>query len=169
MSKNIKTNIINMIKKEEVVMRPAWVFYLGSLLSVIGLLISSALALLSIHLLRFRLTHPGIGAARKLDFIITSLPWYIPVLALVGLVGGYLLLKRYDFSYRKNLSLITIVIILGLIASSYLLDYLGFSSYMNKRGYFRQIYGQEQRGSFIPRPYHYSPYSAILPAWSTSI
>ena len=53
--------------------------------------------LLAIHLLRFRLTHPGIGAARKLDFILNNLPWYVPVFALVGLLGGYLLLRRYDF------------------------------------------------------------------------
>jgi hypothetical protein len=146
MSKNIKANIIKKIKSDEGIMRPAWVFYFGSALSMIGLFVSSAIALLSIHLLRFRLTHPGVGAARKLEFVISTLPWYIPVLAVVGLIGGYLLLKRYDFSYRKNLGLITIVIVLGLIASSYLLDYLGFNSFLNKRGYFRQIYMQEQRG-----------------------
>jgi hypothetical protein len=146
MSKNIKANILKKIESDEVVMRPAWVFYFGSALSMIGLFVSSAIALLSIHLLRFRLTHPGVGAARKLEFVISTLPWYIPVLAVVGLIGGYLLLKRYDFSYRKNLGLITIVIVLGLIASSYLLDYLGFNSFLNKRGYFRQIYMQEQRG-----------------------
>jgi hypothetical protein len=146
MSKNIKANILKKIESDEVVMRPDWVFYFGSALSMIGLFVSSAIALLSIHLLRFRLTHPGVGAARKLEFVISTLPWYIPVLAVVGLIGGYLLLKRYDFSYRKNLGLITIVIVLGLIASSYLLDYLGFNSFLNKRGYFRQIYMQEQRG-----------------------
>lgn len=151
MSKNIKANIIKKIESDEVVMRPAWVFYLGSALSVIGIFISSALALLSIHLLRFRLTHPGIGASRKLDFILTTLPWYIPVLAIAGLFGGYILLRRYDFSYRKNIGVIAIVIVLGLIISSYLLDYLGFNSFLNKRGYFRQIYGQEQMRGRIHR------------------
>lgn len=145
MSKNIKTNIIKKINNQEIVMRPRWVFYLGSALSVIGLSLSSLLALLSIQLLRFRLTHPGIGAARKLDFVLTTLPWYIPVLAIVGLVGGYLLLKRYDFSYRKNFSLITVIIILALIMGSYLLDRLGLDSFLSGRGYFRQIYGQEQK------------------------
>lgn len=145
MSKNIKTNIIKKIKDQEISIRPRWIFYLGSALSLFGLSIASLLAILSIQLLRFRLTHPGIGAARKLDFILTTLPWYIPVLAIVGLIGGYLLLKRYDFSYRKNFNIITIVIVLALIMGSYILDKLGLDSFLSGRGYFRQIYGQEQQ------------------------
>ncbi len=86
MSKNIKAIITKKIEKKEVSMHPKWVFLLGSSLSAIGLIISTALVLLSIQLLRFRLTHPGIGAARKLDFILTTLPWYIPVLAIVVLI-----------------------------------------------------------------------------------
>lgn len=147
MSKNIKANIVKKIQNRELSIRPRWIFVLGSIFSALGLVISTALALLSIQLLRFRLTHPGIGAARKLDFVLASLPWYVPVLAVIGLFGGYLILKRYDFSYRKNLGVITILIILGLIASSYLLDYLGFNSFLNSRGYFHQIYGQEQNSS----------------------
>ena len=144
MSKNIKTNIIKKIKNQEIVMRPRWIFYFGSALSVLGITLSSLLALLSIQLLRFRLTHPRIGAARKLDFVLSSLPWYVPVLAVVGLTLGYLLLKRYDFSYRKNLGVIGLMIALSIIGSSYLLSHLGLDDFMTKRGYFRQIYGQEQ-------------------------
>lgn len=144
MSKNIKANIVKKIENKELSIRPRWVFLLGSTLSVIGLVISTALALLSIQLLRFRLTHPGIGAARKLNFVLTSLPWYVPVLAIIGLALGYLLLKRYDFSYRKNLGVIGLIIALSIVGSSYLLSRLGLDDFMTKRGYFRQIYGQEQ-------------------------
>ena len=144
MSKNIKNNIIKKIESKELTARPQWVFALGSALSAIGLVLSTALAILSIQLLRFRLTHPGIGAARKLNFILSSLPWYIPVLAIAGLLGGYLLLKRYDFSYRKNFGVIAAIIFLSIIGSSYLLSRLGFDDFMSRRGYFRQIYGGEQ-------------------------
>jgi hypothetical protein len=144
MPKNIKQGILKKIQDNELKMRPKWVYLLGSALSALGLLIATGLSLLAIQLFRFRLTHPGIGAARKLDFVLTTLPWYIPLLAVVGLVGGYLLLRRYDFSYRKNLGIITLLIAVGLVLSSYLLDYLGFNSFLSRRGYFRQIYGQSQ-------------------------
>lgn len=151
MSKNIKSNIIKKIENKELTMRPQWVFMLGSFLSVIGLAISTALALLSIQLLRFRLTHPGIGAARKIDYILTTLPWYIPVLAIVGMIGGYILLRRYDFSYRKNLGLISLLVLVSIIGSSFLLSRLGLDDFMTKRGYFRQIYGQESGSGQLNR------------------
>lgn len=145
MSKQIKTNIIETINKKGLTIRPRSAFVLGSLISAIGVFLSTMLALLAIHLLKFRLTHPGIGAARKIDYILNTLPWYVPVLAIISLVGGYLLLKRYDFSYRKNFSLILAIILVGLIISSYVLDRLGLDNFLTQRGYFRQIYGQEMR------------------------
>lgn len=144
MQKNIKSNVIKKIENKEVSIRPQWIFLLGSVISAIGLVLSTALTLLATQLLRFRLEHPGFGATRKLVFILASLPSYIPILAILGLVGGYLLLKRYDFSYRKNFGIIVILIVLGLIGSSYFLNHLGLDNFLSKRGYFRQIYGQEQ-------------------------
>ncbi len=148
MSKQIKNKIIEKINYNGIKIRPRSAFILGSMISAIGVFISTTIAILAIHLLRFRLTHPGIGAARKINFILTSLPWYVPVIAILSLVGGYLLLKRYDFSYRKNFSLILAIILVGLILSSYVLDRLGLDDFLSRRGYFREIYGQEMRGRF---------------------
>lgn len=152
MSKNIKQNIIKKIESEQVTIRPIWVFYLGSVLSALGLVIASAFTLISIHLFRFRLTHPGINAARKIDFLLTSIPWYIPVLGVLGLVIGYLLLKQYDFSYRKNLSAIVVLILSALVLSSILFDKMGINDVLSRRGYFRQIYGQEQNWGQLKGP-----------------
>jgi hypothetical protein len=146
MSKQIKSKVIQTIHKKGLTIRPRSIFVIGSLISAIGVFFSTALAILAIHLLRFRLTHPGLGAARKIDFILNTLPWYIPVIAIAGLLGGYLLLRRYDFSYRKNFSLILAIILVGLIISSFVLDRLGLDNFLTKRGYFREIYGQEMGG-----------------------
>ena len=149
MSKNLTAKIISQIKHDALTMRPRWHFALGAALSAIGIAISAALSLLAIHLLRFRLTHPGIGAARKLDFILNNFPWYVPVFALVGLLGGYLLLRRYDFSYRKNFGYIVLSIIVGLVLGSYALSSLRIDDFLTRRGYFRQIY-QGQTESPMP-------------------
>jgi uncharacterized membrane protein YdcZ (DUF606 family) len=146
MSKQLKSKIIETINVKGLTIRPRSAFILGSFISAIGIFLSTMLAILAIHLLRFRLTHPGFGAARKIDFVLNTLPWYVPVIAVAGLIGGYLLLKRYDFSYRKNFSLILVVILIGLMISSYVLDRLGLDNFLTRRGYFREIYGQEMRG-----------------------
>ncbi len=142
---NIKKSVLSAVQSGGVTMRPRWHFILGTTLSAIGITISAALSLLAIHLLRFRLTHPGIGAARKLDFILNNLPWYIPVFALVGLLGGYLLLRRYDFSYRKNFGYILLAVLIGLILGSYTLSTLRLDDFLTRRGYFRQIYQDQGR------------------------
>ena len=142
---NIKKSVLSVVQSGGVTMRPRWHFILGTTLSAIGITISAALSLLAIHLLRFRLTHPGIGAARKLDFILNNLPWYIPVFALVGLLGGYLLLRRYDFSYRKNFGYILLAVLIGLILGSYTLSTLRLDDFLTRRGYFRQIYQDQGR------------------------
>ncbi len=149
MSKNLTSSVITKIKHDALTMRPRWHFTLGAALSALGITISAALSLIAIHFLRFRLTHPGIGAARKLDFILNNLPWYIPVFALVGLLGGYLLLRRYDFSYRKNFGYIVLAVLIGLVLGSYTLSSLRLDDFLTRRGYFRQIY-QDQTDSPMP-------------------
>lgn len=149
MSKNITSSVIAKIKHNALTIRPRWHFVLGAALSAIGIAISAALSLIAIHLLRFRLTHPGIGASRKLDFILNNLPWYIPVFALVGLLGGYLLLRRYDFSYRKNFGYIIFAVLIGLVLGSYGLSSLRLDDFLTRRGYFRQIY--QEQGRIPPR------------------
>ena len=149
MSKNLTSSVITKIKHDKLTMRPRWHFIVGAALSAIGITISAALSLLAIHLLRFRLTHPGIGAARKLDFILNNLPWYVPVFALVGLLGGYLLLRRYDFSYRKNFGYVLLAVLIGLVLGSYTLSTIRLDDFLTRRGYFRQIY-QDQTDSPMP-------------------
>lgn len=152
MSKNLTAQVIDKIKQEKLAIRPRWHFILGATISAIGLAFTSALIMLSLHLFRFRFTHPGLGASRKLDFILTNLPWYLPVLALVGLLGGYLLLKRYDFSYRKNFFFILLVILAGLVLGSYAMSALRFDDLFTRRGYFRELYGQtDQPGRGMQR------------------
>lgn len=152
MSTKIKNKIIEKIESKQLVMKPAWVFYFGSAMSVMGLFLTTIITLLSIQLLKFRLNHPGLGAERKINYIISTLPWYVPVLAISGLVGGYLLLKRYDFSYSKNSKIIFGIVITGLVLGSILLHRIGMDDFLSRRGFFRQIYMQNEQVNPSQRP-----------------
>lgn len=152
MSKNIKTNIIRKIESQEIKMKPAWMFYLGTTISIVGLFFTTILTLLSIQLLKFRLTHPGLSAEKKISLVIATLPWYIPVLAVSGLIGGYYLLKRYDFSYSRNRAVVFGLIVLALFLGSLALNRLGIDEFLGRRGYFKQIYSQMGPSSPSQRP-----------------
>ncbi len=150
MSKKIEEKIIKDIKSGSIKMRPKWLFVIGSLITGFGVILTTSLALLAIQLIRFRLNHPGLSGAIKVNTVITSLPWYIPVIAVTAIVGGYLALKQYDFSYRKNSAFIMILVIVGLVFGSFILDKVGADQILMKRGYFRRIYNQENISSPMP-------------------
>ena len=151
MSKKLEEKIIKDIKSGSIKMRPKWIFVVGSIFTAIGVLLATSLGLLSIQLIRFRLNHPGSAGSVKIMTVIASLPWYIPVLTILALISGYYFLKQYDFSYRKNISYILGLIIVGLIFGSFLLSSLGVDNFLMRKGYFKRIYNQETFSSPLPR------------------
>lgn len=150
MSKKLEEKIIKDIKSGSIKMRPKWLFVVGSIITGFGVILTTSLALLAIQLIRFRLNHPGLSGAIKVNTVIASLPWYIPVIAVTAVVGGYLALKQYDFSYRKNASFIMTLVIVGLVFGSFILDKVGADQILMKRGYFRRIYNQDSISSPLP-------------------
>jgi len=150
MSKKLSVSIIQKIKNDQLKIKPRWMFVLGSTLSVIGLFISGLVTLFAIQLIKFRLTHPGFGASRKILYLLSSLPVYVPALALASLILGYLILRRYDFSYRENRKYVYLIILISLIASSIVLSKLGLDEFLSQKRLFRQMYF-EQRHVSPPR------------------
>lgn len=132
-------------------MRPRLYFLAGSVLSLFGLLGSSIVLVFALYLTRFALTHPGPGAERKLTLLLTSLPWYIPALALTSLLAGLLLLRRYDFSYKKNFGYILAILLAGLWLGSSALQHSRIEEFLTTRGYFRQLYQQNSPRHNAPR------------------
>lgn len=144
---DLKTNVIQAVEDGAVTMRPRAFFVVGSVLSFLGILVSSSVLVFALYLARFALTHPGPGAERKLTLVVTSLPWYIPALAVASLIGGLYLLRRYDFSYKKNFGYILAIIVAGLWLGSAALERSRLEEFLTTRGYFRQLYERQS-----PRP-----------------
>lgn len=144
---DLKSKVVSAVEKGQVSMRPRLYFVAGSLLSFLGLLVTSVVLVFATYLTRFAITHPGPGAERKLALLLSSLPWYIPALAVASLVGGLYLLRRYDFSYKKNFGYILAIIVAGLWLGSLALERSAVEEFLTTRGYFRQLLQQNS-----PRP-----------------
>jgi len=152
MSKNLKDKVIAKIEKEQIKVKSRYIFTLGSLLSGIGLFVSSAIVMLMLQLFLFRVTHPGYGATRKLTLLLTMVPWYLPLFAIMGILVGIALLRRYDFSYKRNFALILTIIFAGLVLGAVLLNQLGINDFLSRRGYFRDLYHNQGPGSGMREP-----------------
>lgn len=147
MSKNIKQNILDQITSGKISMRPRMYFITGSILSVLGLLLSAMTLIVATYLIRFDLTHPGPGADRKLSILIANLPLVVPVIAVFSLIGGLYLLRRYDFSYRRHFGYILLVVIASLWLGVVALERSPIEEFLNKRGY------QMQRSRISPQSF----------------
>jgi len=150
MSKNYKINlestIISKIKSEEIKMRPKYFFVLGSVILFTSLVGLSMGTIFLINLVFFFIRKNGPFYIWKLQNIISNFPLWIPILAIIGIFLSIKILKKYDFSYKKNFKLILIFFVLAILLAGLLLDTLGLNEYLSrgKMGkYYQQLNNKE--------------------------
>ncbi len=130
------------LKTEKVKMKPRWFFVIGSIATLIGLIGILILSTFLVSLISFTLRAHGPMGAIRYQQLIQSFPWWSVIVILVGLGSGTSLLKQYDFSYKKNFSLIMVVILAAIIVSGLLIDVSGLDNLWIRRGPMRLMYQQ---------------------------
>lgn len=130
------------IASGKVTMKPRWYFWLGSGLAVVGLTAFSLTAVFLFNLMFFTLRRHGPMAEWRVAQIVNSFPWWALVLAIAGLGLGIWLLKKFDFSYKKNFWLVLLGFGAAIILAALLIDQLGFNELWQRRGPMRRFYQQ---------------------------
>jgi len=153
MSKSkINKNIMSQIKSGQLKMKPRWYFVLGSILTLLGLLGITFAVIFLTNLTIFLLNRPGFVNSFRFDYLLNSFPLWVPTGAIIGMIIGLILLKRYDFSYRHNFRIILIFIIAAIISSSYLLNSLGLNQNLSTHTPLRELYKQLDPKSSSQQP-----------------
>ena len=138
--KDITNDVMVRIKREHITMKPRWYFIVGSLAMVLGLIGLSIVSIFFVNIIVFSLrTHGPMGAIRYQQ-LLSSFPWWAPVLVFIGLGFGIWMLKKYDFSYRKNFLLVILGFVTAIIISGVLIDYLGINTFLLRQGQMRRFY-----------------------------
>lgn len=135
--KDLTHKVIEKIKKDNLKVKPRWVFTLGAVLSGIGIVLLFAGLSLAFYLFRFTLSHPRFTTSPKFAYLVSNFPWYWPVIIIILLVSGYLLLRRFDFSYRQNIWLIFGFALLGTILGSLVIENSRLPKFLESRGFLR--------------------------------
>ncbi|MEK7551321.1 MAG: hypothetical protein AAB532_01870 [Patescibacteria group bacterium] len=138
----IKEKVMDQIKEDRVTMRPKWYFIFGSILMFLGLLSSVIVSVFLLSITKFALRTHGPMGQYRLEQLLDSFPWWAPILTLVLLIIGIYLLKKYDFSYRKNFVFIIISLIITLIIAVFLIDGLGLNDFWFRNGPMRDVMRQ---------------------------
>lgn len=138
------------IEKGEIKMKPKWYFILGSLTLFVGAVATTIFSIFFLNFLFFLMRkHYGPMYQYRLQQIISQFPWWILILAILGLIIGIRLLKEYDFSYKKNFFYIIFAYIFAVVISAYLIDYFNLNRFFYGQGW-RRFYFKEQRKNFYP-------------------
>jgi len=112
----IAEKVMTKIKKGQTKMKPKIYFVLGSivlLLGIVGTLVVLSFGV-SIFFLSLR-AHARIFPGLRFLMLLKQIPWWAPVTSILGMVVSFLLLKNYNFSYKKNYGLIFFLINKGFI------------------------------------------------------
>lgn len=140
----IEQTIMAQIKSGKVLMKPKWYFMLGSALMFVGLVGLSIGAIFLLNLSFFLLRQHGPMGEWRLQLMLTTFPWWMPVLAIVSVAGGVLLLKKYDFSYKNNFALLVVVFLLAILSAAVLIDQMGINDIWSRKGPLRGMYKRYQ-------------------------
>lgn len=133
--KNITDEVMKKIREGDVKMKPKYYFIIGSVLSFLGLVSSIITSVFLVALTRFAFRSQfSIRAEYKFDQMLSEFPWWAPVLAVVFLFIGIKLIRRYDFSYKKNFVYVSIWIVLAVFTAGLVFDMTGLNDIWLQRG-----------------------------------
>jgi hypothetical protein len=141
----IEKAIMAKVKTNELVMKPRWYFVLGSLSLTIGLIATTMAAVFLTNVTLFLMRQHGPNWQWRLQSMLSNFPWWMPILAVVGVVAGLWMLKHFDFSYKKNFALIAASFIAAIILAAWTIDILGLGQVWFMRGPMRR-YLNDQPG-----------------------
>lgn len=143
--------MMDKIRSGSVTMKPRFYFIAGSLLIIAGLVASFVVSVFLVALTRFSLKTHGPMGQYRLNELLLSFPWWAPLIAAGGIVAGILMLRKYEFSYKKNFLLIVVGFAIAVIAAGWAIDSLGLDSVWFRQGPMRGVMRQYmQNGGFQP-------------------
>lgn len=132
-------------------MKPKIYFILGSIITLGSLIISFISTVFFLNLIKFLLRSHGPMGQIRLEQLLTSFPWWAPILAILGLIIGIKLLKQYDFSYKNNFIVVIISFVISIFIGVWLIDLSGLNNIWFRQGPMRGIMREYlQKNNNIP-------------------
>lgn len=132
--KDITNSVMGQIHQGKIKMRPRLYFIIGSILTFVGLVLSILTTIFLVSLIRFSFLARGPMGEYKAEELLSHFSWFGPIFAILGLVIGIWLLRRYDFSYKINFRNMVTGIVLAVIVAGVVLDMTGLNDVIFHRG-----------------------------------
>lgn len=143
------------IRQGKLKMRPKLYFIFGSIFTMVGLAASVVVSVFLISLTRFAFRSHGPMGQYRLEQLLSSFPWWAPILAIVALAAGIWLIRQYEFSYKTNFWAIIVGFVAVIVIAGWMIDLAGWDELLFRHGPMRGMmrhYFLEEGGRFQPGP-----------------
>lgn len=149
---DISTKVMEQIHERKIHMKPRIYFILGSVLAFVSLVSAFISVVFLFSLTRFALRAHGPMKEYRLEQLLSSFPWWAPLLGIVGLILGIWLLKKFDFSYKRNFTAIIVGIFVAIFLAVIIIDYFKLDDAWFRHGPMRGMMRQyiENQDGFQP-------------------
>lgn len=148
--KNINDVVMNQIKEGKIKMKPKIYFILGSLISFLSVIFSLVASIYLVSLVFMSTRSVGYGRLMKIQALIDNFPWVAFILSLVFVFVGLFLVKRYNFSYKLDFKYTILVFIASVLISGYVIDYIGLTQILSKKGLGRGMMNKKMYQQELP-------------------
>ena len=146
---NFEKEVMSKVASGKITMKPKWYFVAGSIFMLLGVVAMAVATTFLINLTIFLVRKQGPGYG-KLTMMFESFPIWIPILAILGIGVGIMLLRKYDFSYKKNFFVMIVGFIASVIIAGFVIDRLARNDIWSKgrlmKGFYQQIEHQGAGG-----------------------
>lgn len=132
--KNITKIVMEKIHHDKIKMHSKVYFAIGSVIAFAGLVASILVSVFLFGLVRYSLRTHGPMGEYRFDRMLSSFPWWMVIIAILGLIIGIWLLRQYDFSYKINFMVLAIVFVGAIIIAGWIIDMTGLNDILFKKG-----------------------------------
>ncbi len=136
---NIKNNVMAQIREGKITMHSKAYFVVGSMFLFVGFIALFILSVFLINIIFFVLKSHGPMGQYRLELLISNFPWWAPLFAILGIVIGIGILRKYDISYKKNFFLLILLFIGAIFLSGWLMDVTRVDDNWLKRGPMQKV------------------------------
>lgn len=148
---DIARTVMSKIEDGQVKMRPKWMFVAATISLIIGVIGTYILSSFLVSIMSFSLRTHGPRGIVRYQQLLDSFPLWAVFLAISGLILGIFLLKKFDFSYKKNFVFIVLIFVIAVLISGWLADYLGLDRVWSRQGQMKKLYQKyDGRGKVLP-------------------
>jgi hypothetical protein len=147
---NMTENVMFSIRQGKSKMKSKWYFVSGSIALALGLIGLIILAVFSVSVMSFSLRSHGPMGAIRYEQLLSTFPIGALFVAVIGIGFGSLLLRKYDFSYKKNFIAIIAGFMGVILLAGWFIDYSGLDRMWMHRGSMRPFY-ESYQGNTLPQ------------------